>query len=66
MQKRYIGLSIVYLELGQIDKGLPFLRKTLPYADNPEFPGLKTRSYPAYVKKLESLGRSQEADEFRR
>ena len=66
MQKRYIGLSIVYLELGQIDKGLPYLRKTLPYVDNPGFPGLKTRSYPAYVKKLDALGRTQEADEFRK
>lgn len=66
MQKRYIGLSIVYLELGQIDKGLPYLRKTLPYADNPGFPGLKTRSYPAYIKKLEALGRTEEANEFRK
>jgi len=66
MQKRYIGLSIVYLELGQIDKGLPYLRKTLPFADNPEFPGLKARSYPAYVEKLEALGRMKEAREFRK
>ena len=66
VQKRFIGLSIIYLELGQIDKGLVYLRKTLPVADHAGFPGLRAKWYPAYIEKLEELGRGNEAAEFRK
>lgn len=65
IQKRFIALAIVYLETDQIDKGLVQLRKTLPFSKDPAFSGPTSKLYPRYAEKLEKLGRTREAAEFR-
>lgn len=64
-QKRNIALAMVYLELNQPERGLPYLRQTLVLASSPDFKGLRAKLYPAYVEKLEGLGRFEEAKPFR-
>lgn len=66
VRKRVIALSIVYLEMDQIDKGLVYLKKTRPFAKDPAFASLIAKLYPGYVEKLEKLGRTSEAAEFRK
>ncbi|MBC7366371.1 MAG: tetratricopeptide repeat protein [Undibacterium sp.] len=64
-QKRNIALAMVYLELEEPERGLPYLRQTLPLAPSPDFIGLKAKLYPSYVEKLERLGRAGDAIPFR-
>jgi len=64
-QKRNIALAMVYLELDQPERGLPYLEQTLPLAMSPDFIGLRAKLYPSYVEKLERLGKSEEAMPFR-
>lgn len=64
-QKRNIGLAMVYLELDQPERGLPYLRQTLPLAQTQDFAGLKAKLYPSYVEKLDRLGKSEDAMPFR-
>ena len=64
-QKRNIALAMVYLELDQPERGLPYLRQTLPLASSPDFIGLRAKLYPSYVEKLERLGKVEDAMPFR-